>query len=248
MITAAGLLSVDSSGASPAGTLPAGTVNPTKSPSPDFTAAWYIPQPWGHMDFGTVLRPTLQVKDGMFVNRTFTGYGVSFSGDVKPGWFGWPKDYITFSFTYGDGIGRYLSGNKTEFSLVSNYPALAAPASAAAAANVRIRTTVSWGGLTSYQHWWTPTLRSNVAFGILHHDINNLGGSGRVCATQVLAATSTSGNCALNKELVASLVNLIWNPVPFADVGIEYFWGHRVVLSNLKGDVNAIISRFRVNF
>lgn len=34
------------------------------------------------------------------------------------------------------------------------------------------------------------------------------------------------------------------NPVPFADVGIEYFDGHRLVLSNLKGDVNSIISRF----
>jgi hypothetical protein len=50
------------------------------------------------------------------------------------------------------------------------------------------------------------------------------------------------------QELVSSEVNLIWNPVPFADVGIEYFHGHRLVLSNLKGDVNGVISRFRVNF
>ena len=57
-----------------------------------------------------------------------------------------------------------------------------------------------------------------------------------------------AGNCGLNKELLASEVNLIWNPVPFADVGVEYFWGHRLVLSNLKGDVNGVISRFRVNF
>ena len=220
--------------------------NPFKAPAPDLTAAWYVPQPWGHVDFSAVLRPTLQVKDGLFVNRTFTGYGVHFSGDVKPGWFGWSKDYITWQFSWGDGMGRYMAGNTSEFSLVSNYPT-AAPATLAAAKAVGIRTTVTWGGQTSYQHWWTPTLRSNANFGILHHDINNLGGiHGFVCSGA--ARFSGTGGCGLNKELVTAAVNLIWNPVPFADVGIEYVWAHRLVLSNLKGDVNGIISRFRVNF
>jgi hypothetical protein len=224
----------------------AGQVNPFKSPAPDLTAAWYIPQPWGHMDFSTVLRPTLEIKDGAFVNRTFTGYGVHFSGDVKPGWFGWSKDYITWQFSWGDGMGRYMAGNSSEFSLITNYPA-AAPATLAAAKNVSVRTTVTWGGQTSYQHWWTPTLRSNVGVGILHHDINSMAATGTPVCTR-LAGLTGAGNCGLNKELVASEINLIWNPVPFADVGIEYFWGHRLVLSNLKGDVNGLISRFRVNF
>ena len=224
---------------------PAAFFNPFKSPSPDFTAAWYIPQPWGHMDFSAVVRPTLEVKDGAFVDRTFAGYGAHFSGDVKPGWFGRNKDRITWQFTAGDGIGRYL-GNSSGFALITNYPA-AAPASLAAANNVRIRTTVSWGGQTSYQHWWTPSLHSNVSFGILHHDINNLGGAGFVCPTRVAAAAG-AGGCGLNKELISSALNLVWNPVPFADIAVEYFHGHRLVLSNLKGDVNGMISRFRVTF
>ncbi len=223
----------------------AGAFNPFKAPAPDLTTAWYIPQPWGHMDFSAVVRPTLEVKDGLFVDRTFAGYGAHFSGDVKPGWFGWSKDDITWQFTWGDGIGRYL-GNSSGFALVTNYPA-AAPG-LAAANSVRIRTTIAWGGQTSYQHWWTPTLRSNVSFGILHHDINNLGGgAGFVCPTQVAAAAG-AGGCGLNKELISSALNLVWNPVPFADIGIEYFHGHRLVLSNLKGDVNGMISRFRVTF
>src|SRR6202049_5251266 len=41
--------------------------NPTKSPAPDLTAAWFIPQLWGHMDFAAVVRPALQIKDGGFV-------------------------------------------------------------------------------------------------------------------------------------------------------------------------------------
>jgi hypothetical protein len=221
--------------------------NPFKAPAPDFTLAWYIPQTWGHVDFAAVVRPDLQIKDGLFVDRSYMGYGLHFSGDVKPGWFGWTRDYITWAFTWGDGIGRYLGGNTSEFALITNYPT-AAPASAAAAANILARTTVSWGGNTSYQHRWLPNLRSNVAFGIQHHDITNVGNraAGFVCSGP--SRFSGGGGCGLNKELVTAEVNLIWNPVPFADIGIEYVWGHRMVLSNLKGDVNGLIGRFRVNF
>jgi hypothetical protein len=76
------------------GNLPA--VNPTKSPAPDLTAAWYIPQPWGHLDMSLVYRPTLQLKDGLFVDKTLSGYAGHIGGDVKPGWFGWAKDGFTF--------------------------------------------------------------------------------------------------------------------------------------------------------
>ena len=31
--------------------------NPLKGRAPDLTMAWYIPQPWGHMDFSAVVRP-----------------------------------------------------------------------------------------------------------------------------------------------------------------------------------------------
>ncbi len=245
--TATTTLTGAGAGATAASTCALGSpINPFKSPAPDLTMAWYIPQPWGHADFSAVLRPDLQMKDGQFVDRTFTGFGLHFGGDVKPGWFGWSKDHITWQFVWGDGIGRYDAGNSSMFAIVSNYPT-ATPVTRAAANLVRAGTTTMWSGNTGYQHWWTPTLRSNANFGILHHDIGNLGGAdGFVCSGP--ARFSGAGGCGLNKELVTSAVNLIWNPVPFADVGIEYVWAHRLVLSNLKGDVNGIISRFRVNF
>jgi porin-like protein len=253
---ALGALSVSAEAPETDGWLPAGgvcgsdctaaAVNPFKAPVPDLTVAWYIPQPWGHMDFSAVVRPELQMKDGQFLDRTFTGFGLHFGGDYKPGWFGWSKDHFTWQFEWGDGLGRYEAGNATEFSIVTNYPA-ARPLSRAAAGLVRARLTTSWGGNTGYQHWWSPTLRSNANFGILHHDINNLGGpDGFVCSGP--ARFSGAGGCGTNKELITTAVNLIWNPVPFADLGIEYVWDHRLVLSNLKGDVNGIITRFRVNF
>ncbi len=53
-----------------------------------------------------------------------------------------------------------------------------------------------------------------------------------------------TGTCGLNKEIITAHANIIWNPVPFVDVGLEYMWAHRLVLSDLKGDENALISKF----
>jgi len=52
-------------------------------------------------------------------------------------------------------------------------------------------------------------------------------------------ATAALNNCGaagagLNKELDLAVVNLIWSPVGFVDPGIEYAWGHRDTLANLR--------------
>ena len=57
--------------------------NPLKTPAPDLTAAWYVPQPWGHFDVSAVVRPALRISDGVFVDKTYTGWGVHVGGDVK---------------------------------------------------------------------------------------------------------------------------------------------------------------------
>src|SRR5262249_43812126 len=41
-------------------------LNLAKASAPDFTAAWYMPQPWGHLDFSAVLRPGLAATDGKY--------------------------------------------------------------------------------------------------------------------------------------------------------------------------------------
>src|SRR5262252_8546840 len=80
-----------------------------KAIAPNLTAASYWAQPWGHVDFAAVMVP-LNYNDGHFIDRTYIGYGGHFSGDVKPGWFGWTKDDFLFSFIVGEGIGVYSSG------------------------------------------------------------------------------------------------------------------------------------------
>src|SRR5215472_7360954 len=71
--------------------------NIAQSFAPNLTAASYWAQPWGHVDIAGVLVP-LRFNDGHFIDRTYIGYGGHFSGNVKPGWFGWAKDDFLFSF------------------------------------------------------------------------------------------------------------------------------------------------------
>src|SRR5579872_1772831 len=95
-------------------------LNITKGTAPDFTAAWYLPQQWGHIDLSGVLRPGVTVDDGKFFSKTYIGYGGHIGIDVKPGWMGWVKDDIIAHFTIGDTIGPYLNSS-SNFDLATNY-------------------------------------------------------------------------------------------------------------------------------
>jgi hypothetical protein len=235
-------------------TIPGTTAsNPLKSPAPDVTMAWYIPQPWGHVDFAGVVRPTLEVKDGLFINQTFAGFGAQFSGDVKPRWFGWDKDYIVWHVAGGNAIGRNISESSAngELGLVSNYTAALA-VTKDGAANIIIKPVMGWGGTVGYQHHWSPTLRSNIGFGIRQEDIPGLNGA--VCpagppgSTAATNRNNGTGGCGLSARLINAVANLFYTPLPFVDFGLEYMYGHRITVANQKGDENVIESRFRVRF
>ena len=240
----------------PAGPNPAGIAgsvsnNFTKATAPDITFAYYVPQPWGHVQFSAVARD-LDIQDGKFLSREFVGWGLNLSGDVKPRWFGWDRDYITWSVTGGQGIGRYLNQGG-DIALATNLASTGAatvctapgaqPINVTAAAcfgpgsasNVIVKPITAFGGTVSYQHRWMPNLRSNIAFGILHQDV----------PSNLIGATQSA---AVNKELISTHLNLIWNPVAFVDLGVEYVWGHRVTVGNLKGDLNTVLGKMRVRF
>jgi len=64
----------------------------------------------------------------------------------------------------------------------------------------------------------------------------------------LIATPGISGKAGANKELVHCHVNLLWSPASFVTTGIEYAWGHRVVVTNLKGDSHVIQGMLRVQF
>ena len=226
--TPAGLIAIDTN-PTPAGI---GT-NPLKQTAPNVTFASYFAQPWGHIDFKGVVRPGLSLNDGVHVAQNFVGYGGGISGDVKPGWWGWNKDDIVFNAVAGNGLGRYLN-DSSNASMATNYPAVI-PATVAAAALVRTATVPSFGAQLGYQHWWLPNLRSNISGGYVYYDVP----TNKIGPTQSVAA---------NKREISAHANLIWSPVAFIDAGIEYVYGQRMVVANIKGNEQVLISKFRVKF
>jgi len=215
-------------------------LNVAKATAPDFTAAWYIPQPWGHLDLSAVIRPGLDVTDGKFFARDFIGYGGHFGMSFQPGWFGWAKDSFTAHFTLGEALGSFLnsSGNfalATNYGATGKYGAFGGPTTAAAAGSVLVSPTFEWGGEVGYQHWWAPNLRSNINAGFNSHTI-----------PAALVGAAQAG--ALNKTLKTFHANLIWNPVSMVDVGIEYMFGERTTVNNGHGTENVLISKFAFRF
>jgi hypothetical protein len=216
--------------------------NPAQVFAPVLTAASYWAQPWGHVDFATILVPN-RINDGHFVDRTFLGYGGHIAGDVKPGWFGYAKDDFLFSFVAGEGIGNYSSGGlSTAFNEATNFSiatACATPKAGctglAAASNVLVEQIFGYSANGGYQHWWTPNLRSTFAAGFAAQDVN----------AQLIGPSEAN---SANKELWNAFVNLVWNPVAFITTGVQYMYGHRVVVSNAKGNESVLIGKFRVAF
>ncbi|HVC52235.1 MAG TPA: DcaP family trimeric outer membrane transporter [Stellaceae bacterium] len=226
------------------------TGNPTKPSAPDFTAALYIPQPWGHIDIGGVLRPAMGLSDGKYLSRSYTGGGGAISFDVKPGWLT-PKDDILFHFVAGDGLGAYLN-NFGNAAIETNYSALttgatggacvaAGPAGATTANCVRSKLIQEIGGEIGYQHWWASNLRSTFSFGI-----NEQNG---VKSSYLTAAAAA----AASRRIETAHANLLWNPVPFVTVGVEYMWGQRWAVAVPTGtpdsnQIQTIIGKFDVAF
>ena len=213
-----------------------------KAIAPNLTAASYWAQPWGHVDFAAVMVP-LNYNDGHFIDRTYIGYGGHFSGDVHPGWFGWAKDDFLFSFVAGEGIGVYSSGGwSLAVPMATNFTVATACQNPTptcqggmAASNVLFKPVFGYSTNGGYQHWWLPNLRSTIAAGMAHQDINS----------QVIGPSQSS---TMNKEQWNAFVNLVWNPVAFITAGVEYMYGRRIVVANGKGNEQALIAKWRVSF
>jgi hypothetical protein len=206
--------------------LAAQNINPAKPIAPALTAALYIPQPWGHFDLSAVLRPDIGLSDGAYYSKDFVGGGGHLGLSIKPGWFT-PKDNITFHITGGTGLGAYLNSS-TNVAVETNLsaattgiaggvcPALGA-AGATTASCIKSKLVDSAGAELGYQHWWADNLRSTFSYGV-----NRQYG---LSATYIGVAQAA----AANKELQTAHANLMWNPVSFVTIGLEYMWGQRTI-------------------
>jgi hypothetical protein len=201
---------------------------------PTFVLAGRVDQPWGHLQMGlTAVGTTL--NDGLFLNKTYLGYGASLSGNVIV----WGRDNLTFGFVAGNGLlgvttnfGGALAGqsfNATDSrSFFTTNRALYDSAALA-------KTVVSFSPRLGFQHWWTADLRSTVDFSLLHVDYDAL-------------LLQASGRSVASKQVSMAHANLIWSPAAFVDVGIEGAWGYRATVGNNYGNEYTLQSSLKVRF
>jgi len=230
-----------------------------KSSWPEFIGTARINQPWGHLQIGAMVRSD-QLNDGQRLDQQFVGYGGTISGDAHP-FSGAPGALGKDDIGFGVGIGTETAGQLangagivTNFGSPINVPGFGLVNPLAQTAGTAAGTTAAWNTANSavrrgydrlvqsqsprstdawiwYQHWWTENLRSTLeASGIWSAINTNL----------------TPGQC--NKLLTTTHGNLIWSPVAFVDLGLEYAWGHRVTVANFKGDAYSLQGSMRVRF
>ncbi len=214
--------------------------NPSQQFMPNFVARLRVDQPWGHLQFG-IRDVAYKLNDGRFLSKSYIGYGGAVSGHF----FTWGKDSIGGGIAGGDGLGDGVANN---IGVATNFGgALAGDAVTAIDsrskfstsravydAAVLAKTITSFSARIYYEHWWTDQLRSDVDFSMNHNDVPAFIGAG--------------GRALVNKELSLTHINLIWSPVAFVDIGIEGAWGHRQVVSNLRGDAYTVQSSMKVRF
>jgi DcaP outer membrane protein/Porin subfamily len=247
--------------------------SPLQSYWPEAIATARINQPWGHVQIGGTVR-TDELNDGQGLLRRYVGYGGTISFDAHP-FSGNPgplgKDDIGGGMLAGTELAGQAAngvGLVTNFGAPINVPGVgfvnplsgtfsaawnardssqSLPASGIVnGINVRqaydrlvsTQSPTSYGGWIWYQHWWTENLRSTLEVSAIYNDLN----------TNILCLGSTTCNNTNNKLLSIAHANLYWSPVAFVDFGAEYAWGHRVTVSNFKGDAYTIEGQMRVRF
>jgi hypothetical protein len=216
--------------------------NAAQNLMPDFVLRGRLEQPWGHIQITAILRD-ITLNDGLFVRKSWIGYGSAISGNF----FTWGKDNFVWRAVIGEGIGEYL-GNAAGAVATNFGGALVGQSFNATDSRsfftsnralydsvVSGSTITAFSGGVAYQHWWTAELRSTVDVSMSHSDVS----------AYYLQA---SGRNANNKELTIAHANLLWSPVAFVDLGAEGAWGHRVVVSGLKGDSWTLQTMMRVRF
>jgi len=124
------------------------------------------------------------------------------------------QDRLAFSAVYGEGLGRYLLGLQSSSGASIN----------AAGNNVFLNE--NWGVALNYQHFWTDGLRSNVMGGYAKAD------------------RSSSDPADSFESSAYAAANLMWSPLPYLTLGLEYSYGRR---ENLDGS-DLDNHRFAVGF
>ncbi len=129
-------------------------------------------------------------------------------------------DRIKFAVNAGSGIGRYIA----DLSSLGGQDAVYDPE------QVSLRALPVVSGYLGYEHAWSRTFTTAVTYGVVN--IDNL---------------DIQPGDAFHQTQRAS-INLMWNPVPFVDIVVEFLAGNRVNKDGQRASSSQIQSGWTLKF
>ena len=147
-----------------------------------------------------------------------TGIGGNISGVLVPRWDA--DDRIKFAVIGGTGIGRYIA----DLSDVGGQDAIYDPV------QVSLRGLPVASGYVGYEHAWSRAFTTAVTYGVVN--VSNL---------------DIQLDDAFHRTQRTS-INLMWNPVPFVDIVVEYLAGTRVNKNGQRASSSQLQSGWTLKF
>jgi hypothetical protein len=170
----------------------AGTPASPYTPAPDGSFKFRNEWEHGHLQLASVFRDlAAQLPNG--AHETVFGWGVNATGGVEVG----SLDNIVLGLAYGHGMARY----------VGDTAGLGLDAAPKSRTDLSLRALPLFATYGSYQHYWSPSVRSNATFGFVQ--VQN---------------TAFQPSNTYHKSTYSS-ANIIWNPLGSLDFGAEFLYG-----------------------
>lgn len=189
---------------------------------PDGVISGRWAQDWGHLQASALFREinidAPETTGAAGPDDSAFGYGLTVSGKVNVPTLG-EKDNFKFQASYGDGIGRYI----VDIGATGDGDGVIDSSG-------NVETLKAFGGFGAYQHWWTSNVRSTAVLGYV--DVEN---------------DSAQADTALDNSLYAA-ANLIWSPVNWVDVGVEYLYGRGELKNGDEGTGSRIQGSAKFRF
>jgi hypothetical protein len=162
------------------------------TPAPDGIVRFRKEWERGHIQLASVFRNLgAQIPGGR--RETVFGWGVNTTSGMKV----YGQDNFVLGVAYGHGMARY----------VGDTAGLNVDAAPKRATDLSLRALPVFATYGSYQHYWSPVVRSNATFGFVQ-----------------LQNTAFQSASTYHRSTYSS-ANLIWNAVGSLDLGAEFIYG-----------------------
>ena len=178
---------------------------------PDFLLRASWKPEWGELSLAALAKQLRISENGN--TREKAGGGASLTGKIN---YGQDGDNLRFGISYGNAIGRYAANGVFADAVIDNEKKLhSLPITAVYAA---------------MQHWWTPTLRTNIIANI----------------AQANNPSFITPNAS--KKATAWHINLLYNHIPQVLFGAELMYAVRELENGQEGDLKRFQLTTRFNF